>query len=475
MRLFRKIKIGSVTKRWILNVLVVVIAAVLVAEAGVFAFVHNLYLNGVRKAAEDTVKAFEPLAIVPQQEFLSRARTMMKNFQYRDRLEVQIIDRYGHLVLSSAGLAPSETTMPDYEKAIKSRDGSATWEGRSAVGETVMAGTVLLTDFGNGSNGAVRYVFSKRAVTRQIFFICGIAVIIGLVAVALTVWSGIYFVTSTVRPLRRIGEATRRIAGGNLDEKLEISGSSEITELCESVNYMASELKNAEQLKNEFITTVSHELRTPLTAIRGWGETVSLSVGVDDDTVRRGVDIILGETDRLSGLVEELLDFSKMQSGRLKMVFAPTEVIETLGEAVDMYRETARSKNIDLMFLPSAERADVIADRNRLKQVFVNIIDNAIKYTNSGGTVTVEAADEEDCVRITVSDTGAGIAAKDLDHVKEKFYKANQSVRGSGIGLAMADEIIKQHKGLLLIESEEGVGTVVTVVLALAKQENKNQ
>ena len=112
-----------------------------------------------------------------------------------------------------------------------------------------------------------------------------------------------------------------------------------------------------------------------------------------------------------------------------------------------------------------------MGDSNRLKQVFINVIDNAVKYTESGGQVLVDTLKEEGCVRVTVTDTGVGIPAQDIDRVKEKFYKANKTVRGSGIGLAVADEIIKQHGGLLFIESTENVGTTVTIVLPLYEPE----
>ena len=117
----------------------------------------------------------------------------------------------------------------------------------------------------------------------------------------------------------------------------------------------------------------------------------------------------------------------------------------------------------------------MLGDQDRLKQVFINIIDNAVKYTESGGQVLITQATEEGCVRITVTDTGVGIPAQDIDRVKEKFYKANKTVRGSGIGLAVADEIIKQHSGLLFIESTEGAGTTVTIVLPLYEPPEEEQ
>ena len=196
-----------------------------------------------------------------------------------------------------------------------------------------------------------------------------------------------------------------------------------------------------------------------------------MSLGTDEALVKRGLDVVLSEADRLSGLVEELLDFSRMETGRLSVVSQPLNISELLGESVDMYIELARKQGIELIFTRPAEDITVLGDPNRLKQVFINIIDNAVKYTENGGQVLVDQTAEEGCVRITVKDTGVGIPAQDIDRVKEKFYKANKTVRGSGIGLAVADEIIKQHKGLLFIESTEGAGTTVTIVLPLYEPE----
>ena len=196
---------------------------------------------------------------------------------------------------------------------------------------------------------------------------------------------------------------------------------------------MASELYSAQNLKNDFISSVSHELRTPLTAIRGWGETAKMSVGTDDELVNRGLDVVLNEANRLSGLVEELLDFSRIETGRLQVNTVPINVTKILTESADMYAELARQNGIEFIVTPPSEQLQVLGDGDRLKQVFINVIDNAVKYTESGGQGLIAQATEEGCVRITVTDTCVGIPASDIDRVKEKFYKANKTVRGSGI------------------------------------------
>ena len=152
-----------------------------------------------------------------------------------------------------------------------------------------------------------------------------------------------------------------------------------------------------------------------------------------------------------------------------------TDILAELGEAVCIYEETAKQAGVSLIYHEPASLPVIVGDSDRLTQVFVNIIDNAIKYNHEGGVVQIRAVAEDNCVKITVTDSGVGIPAADLDKVKEKFYKANYSVRGSGIGLAVADEIVRSHQGLLTVESSEGIGTTVTVALPVAEHASLEQ
>jgi signal transduction histidine kinase len=250
------------------------------------------------------------------------------------------------------------------------------------------------------------------------------AILVGLLVIGFSVMSGVFFVRSIVRPVREVTATARRIAGGDLKTRLEVKQNDEIGELCDTINYMASELENNNKLKNDFISSVSHELRTPLTAIKGWGETVRLSVDEGDELVRHGVDVMLGEAERLSGLVEELLDFSRIEAGKLTVTPVLNDPIAIVSSVVDMYEEIARQQKKSLVFVKPEKTEMIMADRDRLKQVFINVIDNAVKYTEAGGHIVVSAFNEEGCIRLTISDTGCGIAAKDLNHVKEKFFKS---------------------------------------------------
>jgi signal transduction histidine kinase len=184
---------------------------------------------------------------------------------------------------------------------------------------------------------------------------------------------------------------------------------------------------------------------------------------------------MLTETDRLAKLVEELLDFSRMQTGNLGVNMTTLPIADVLGEVVGMYEELSKQQGLTITYFPPKADVLVTADRDRIKQVFVNIIDNAVKYTTSGGDIIISHVTDDKNIRIIISDTGVGIPESDVEHVKEKFYKANKTVRGSGIGLAVADEIIGHHGGSITIESKENVGTNVTITIPLKSDEQNGE
>ena len=273
-------------------------------------------------------------------------------------------------------------------------------------------------------------------------------------------------------PVRQIGATARRYARGDFSVRIPVQSDDEIGELCDIVNKMADELSQAEAMRNEFISGVSHELRTPLTAIKGWAETIG-SMPDDSETIVKGMRVITSETERLSQMVEELLDFSRMQNGKFTLNKGNVDILAELGDAVLIYAEKAKKEGIELVYAEPEDLPAVYGDRNRLRQVFINVIDNAIKYSEKGGLVTVQAIlADENKIEIEVSDTGCGISPEDLPKIKTKFFRANHNKRGSGIGLAVADEIITMHSGTLEVFSEQGMGTTVVIMLPV-KQEMK--
>ena len=463
------IKFKSITYKWFFNIFLVVAISVCVAAVAFSSLYSSLYTEKIEALAIDYSEQFSSLANNESSTFKDAAILMAQEFPNKDKIEVQVIDKSGNVFVSTTGFAAVGGELPDYIRA-KETGKLETFTGKSNTNEAIMAGTVMLYNQKGEELGAYRWVTSMARANRLMGYVTAVVILICAVILAVTGVTGLFFVKSIVNPIRDVSNMARTIAMGNFDSRIELKRDDEIGELCDAINYMASELHNSEGIKNDFISSVSHELRTPLTAIRGWGETAKMSLGTDEELVQRGLDVVLNEADRLSSLVEELLDFSRMQTGRLSLVSQPMNVSLILRESADMYKELAKKQDIDLVLSMPADDLTVMGDKNRLKQVFINIIDNAVKYTNGGGQVLINLDTEEACVRITVKDTGVGIPAEDIDRVKEKFYKANKTVRGSGIGLAVADEIIKQHDGLLFIESIENVGTTVTVVLPIYEE-----
>ncbi|MCI5727988.1 MAG: HAMP domain-containing histidine kinase [Clostridia bacterium] len=459
----------SIMRRWVVNNLSIIVAIlvtlIVVLSNLVYAYVYNGIQQVLKGRSDELTIMFADYSDTTPAQFYVQARNYVENFPDKSSMEVSVINAYGNAVLTSTGFAPDNSQpKPDYDQACRSSEGFGTWTGTLTSGEKVMAVTRVLHDQDGGEIGAIRYVVSMDKADKQILTLILVLVSCGLLVIGFVVVSSAFFLRSIVRPIRQVGASARRIAQGDFNVRIEKKSNDELGYLCDSINEMAAELGTAEKMKNDFISSVSHELRTPLTAIKGWAETLQ-SGGVTDGMMERGMSVIIRESERLSGLVEELLDFSRMQSGRMTLMMDKLDILAELGEAVYMFSERASAEHKQLLYEEPEMLPPVLGDINRLRQVFVNIIDNALKYTEEGGTIQVQVKLLGNNIVVTISDNGCGIPAEHLPKVKQKFYKANQTVRGSGIGLALADEIIALHSGTLTIESQENVGTVVTITL----------
>ncbi len=465
--------IKQLTRRWLYNsfavILVIVITLVLVGVFGI----RSYYYNNVRQVLLSQANYVDSLLVSYSEDssvnFDNQVRRTVEDFAEKDHMELMAIDTTGRVVVTSGGFDVQDDVlyMPDYEDALISEDSVGEFVG--ILGSEKVMAITMLTQAHNQEVEAMRYVTSLTIIDQQIVMAIIVLTLVGMTIMFFVIFTSSYFISSIVNPVGRIGETARRIAQGDFDARLAKYNDDEIGDLCDTINYMAQELSATEQMKNDFISSVSHELRTPLTAIKGWGETLnSATTPPDTDTLKKGMHVILSETDRLSGMVEELLDFSRMQSGRFSVTFDKVDVVAELSDAVLMFSEQARKSEIALNYQEPDAFAVIMGDRNRLRQVFVNVIDNALKYSDKGGTVTVSATAQQEDFTVTVQDTGIGISPEDLAKVKTKFYKANSTRRGSGIGLAVADEIVQLHGGKLELSSQLGVGTTVAITLPLS-------
>ena len=476
----------SITRRWITNNLGVIVLILLVIELAVIYAVQSYFYNSARQYLVSKINAVNGVltryASDAGTNLNAEIRSTLESFSDKDKMELMAIDYDGMIVLTSSGFSPDYAiSMPDYDEAMRNPAqsyGAKTM--RTENGERIMAVSIPITEISE-EYSAIRMVASLETIDNTV---SGFVLAVTLAAIAVLLLLGLsdlYFVGSILRPIREINANTEKFAQGDFSARINQESEDEIGELCAGINHMADELSAAEAMKNEFISSVSHELRTPLTAIKGWAETLSdMSADVvaertppDPVMMQKGLHIIVGETERLSEMVEELLDFSRMQSGHFSLQMATMDILAELGDAVLIYMERAKKDNIRVTYDEPEMLPFVYGDKNRIRQVFINVIDNAIKYTEKGGfvAVTAEAAENDTLVRITVQDTGCGIKQSDLAKVKTKFYKPNHTKRGSGIGLAVADEIISLHKGTLELESEEGVGTTVIITLPAKPKE----
>jgi signal transduction histidine kinase len=459
---------GTITSRWILNNLGLITLVLLVLAFGFIYAVQNYYYSAAKQYLTTKVSSVSAVlgryAQDADMSFSSEMRSTIENFSDKDKMELMAINSNGRVVLTSSGFTSEDgTAMPDYESVMNGGDGY--WIGKQGE-ETIMAISLNISDM-NTEYNAIRVVASMDQIQATVrTFVIGIVLICFGIFLLLIV-TGLYFIRSIVAPIKQINATTKKFAKGDFSVRINSQSHDEIGDLCTSINQMADELSNTENMKNEFISSVSHELRTPLTAIKGWAETLCMQA--DQETMQRGVHVIVNETERLSEMVEELLDFSRMQSGRFSLQCDTMDVLAELGDAVLIYTEKAKRDKIRIIYQEPEMLPFINGDKNRIRQVFINVIDNAIKYSNSGSTITISAEEVGGAIQVTITDNGVGISKADLPRVKTKFFKANHTRRGSGIGLAVADEIITMHGGSLEITSELGVGTNVTITLPIER------
>lgn len=462
----------KITKRWLYNsflVILIFLSAIIIAFS---LAIRNYYYNSVLTVMKNTA-AVQNVSLINYSEdntidFSSSVRQMVEDFSEKDRMELMAIDKSGKVIITSSGFSPSEDIrMPDYSAALTSPSKEA-YDFDTLNGESVLCYTLLAPSVDDSNLSALRYVVSLTAVKRQIYILIAAAGIVGAAIIFFVILSSSYFINSIINPIDQVRKVALQISKGDFSAHLNKITDDEIGELCEAINAMALELQENEKMKNDFISSVSHELRTPLTAIKGWAETL-MDDSVDRETTKKGIGVIIKESERLSGMVEELLDFSRLQSGRLKLNLTKLDLVAELSDAVLMFTERAKQEGIELIYDEPMDILPIMGDANRLRQVFVNILDNALKYSDSGDSVTVLIQPADTNAVIFIRDTGIGIAQQDLPKIKTRFYKANATRRGSGIGLAVADEIVSMHGGSLELDSREGVGTTVRISLPLSK------
>ena len=464
-----KVKIRGIRRRWLINSVGVVFLVLAVAlgtfAAATWSYYYTTTMNDLKRQASDDAAGF---ASYTRSQYWTNAQNAVQQFENKTKLELQFLDVTGAVQYSSNDLAAGTTpNTPDIQSALNNWDASAWMGSDPQTGERIVAASAPIIYHGQ-IVAVVRYVTSLANIDFQFFLSMAVAALLCGATLALVYFSNLYFVRSIVEPIASITETARLIADGSYGVQIEKKFDDEVGELTDTINDMSLKIKQSEKTQSEFISSVSHELRTPLTAITGWAETIQSGELRNPEDVRKGMDIIVSEARRLTNMVEELLEFSRMSDGRFTLSVEPMDLKAELEDAVYTYREFFRREGIGLTYQDCPEEMlPISGDPERLRQVFCNLLDNAAKHGGSGKRIDVSIAQEGEWAVIRIRDYGPGIPEEELPHVKYKFYKGSSKARGSGIGLAVCEEIVTRHEGVLEIGNAEGGGCLVTVSLPL--------
>ncbi len=445
----------SIRSRILVSYIFIILLTIFILEVilafGIRQYYYGNIEEGLSKQAEVSSNFYNQY--LKNRDLRKVSSDLIDNFSFSTNAEVQIVNNNGILIADSIGRI-SKGKIENYK--TKKFIGNQYSEQIMSISEPLKSQ--------NNINGYVRFVTSLEkaniVIARDIF----ILISIGLLVLALIIVISIKVSNTITKPIREITEAAVKIAEGNYSYKTKIKTKDEIGKLAETLNYMTDEITKAEGMKNDFIASVSHELRTPLTSIKGWAITLESGELDNKEEIRDGLKIIEEETERLSGLVEELLDFSKLSGGKIKLQCEICDLEALLKQVVKQMKPRAIRQNINLIY-DIKKLPQITIDRNRITQVIINIMDNSFKFTPQDGEIKISALEENKQVIIKISDSGIGIKEEDKGKVMKKFYKGNSKYSGSGLGLAICKEIITLHGGSISLESEEGKGTEITIVL----------
>ncbi len=466
-RLEDQVKIRGIRRRWLMNSVAIVLLILTLAVGAFAAMLWSYYYDGtaddLERKATSSANGFR---MYTRSDYRAAAQQTVNNYEDKSRLELQFLDTTGAVLFSGNDLTAGSTpSTPDIQKALNERS-AGRWGGRDPdTGERIMAASSPVIYQGDVV-GVIRYVTSLSAIDRQFTFSMTVIAAIALAIFAMVYFSNLYFVRSIVEPLAGITEIAQVIADGSYGVQIEKKFDDEIGELTDAINNMSLKIRQAERTQSEFISSVSHELRTPLTAITGWAETIQNGECRSAADIRKGMSIIVSESKRLGNMVEELLEFSRIEDGRFTLSVEPLDLKAELEDAVYTYTEFFGKEGITLNYSDGPEEMIPISgDPERLRQVFCNLLDNAAKHGGAGKRIDVSLFQEGAEGVIRVRDYGPGAPQGELPFLKNKFYKGSSKARGSGIGLAVCEEIVTRHEGELEVGNAEGGGFLVTIRL----------
>ena len=477
----KRLKLRGLRRRWLASsvgpIIVILVLVGVLSAATISSSLDARARSSLEAKAKSGSDYFSTYSMGSYSEYYRRAAQYVTDYSMNDSLaknvELQFINGKRQVELSSRGaVAGSTPATPEVGRAVETGK-TASFSGRAPLtGESILA--VSSPVFYNGTVVAVmRFVTSTRLLDQQLWLTVLVMAAVIAAVIFLIFVSNLIFINNVVQPVAEVSEAAKRISSGSYGIQIANKYTDELGQLVDNINNMALKISQSEKMQTEFISSVSHELRTPLTAISGWGETLLGDETGDPRQLRRGLRIIVKEARRLTGMVEELLEFSKMQDGRFTLQVEEMDLQAELEDAIYTYRELFRQDGIQLNYHSDQElyTEPISGDPQRLKQVFCNVLDNAAKHGGAGKRIDVDMTQEGDSYVVRIRDYGPGIPPAEVPFVKQKFYKGSSKARGSGIGLAVCDEIVQRHGGVFDIGNADGGGAIVTIRLPISGQE----
>lgn len=466
---------AKITRKGLVNSLVSTTIVLVVILMFCIIYIKGFFYNGVMHVVFSQISVLdtmsEQLEYSSQEEYKNQLIDLVHHFSESQKMELILLDNEDNTVTTSSGFE----VLYQYNKTQNLKTGT---EDTVSIGSL---GSQSIMQFNHKmKNTDFRLVIMVLIddINAEIKLLMVVLITIMIAILIFVVISNTYFTNSIVNTIWTISRTTNKIAKGDFKTRVIKRSNDEVGELCDAINNMAEELGENERMKNEFISSISHELRTPLTAIKGWAETLESSSN-NEEIAQKGLNIIVSEADRLSAMVEELLDFSRFQRMGSTINRENLDIIAIIADVVLMFGDKAKREGKSLNWSGFDQQVIISVDQSRIKQVLINVIDNALKYTETGGIIDVSAflktLLEQQYIVIKISDNGCGIKEEDLDKVKTKFFKANYTKRGSGIGLAVADEIVRLHRGQLNVESVENQGTSVEIMLPVLEPLQENE
>lgn len=460
-------------KRVIKNYFIIIITTVTLFEGLFIFYVQNYYYDSVRQNLKNQVEYTNSvyntsINNIENTTFDEKVSNILDKQRVvgSSKYATQVINKDKYIIIDQYGIKKHEKIeVEDVDKALMGgKDLYPITHKIESTNEHVMSVSVPIK-INNVIEGAIRYTVSLTEIDATIFKLALGLILAGIFILIIAISLSLRFAETIIQPLIELKEFANELAHGNFSIKLKDTSISddEIGDLAKTFVHMAAEIDKSEKLKEEFISSISHELRTPLTSIKGWSETLGYE-GITRDELDLGLGIIQDETERLIKLVEELLDFSRLSSDRIKLKIDTVDIKRLAIGVVNQLKVKSSEKDISLNVEFKTENIDLIqGDKDRLRQVLINLIQNSIKFTDEGGFINIIVSQDEEYTTMKVVDNGAGIEKENLEKVLDKFFQEDYNKAGSGLGLAISNEIVKLHGGKMILNSKKGVGTSITV------------